>query len=223
MINKLLNETITIQVREVLEELNQPVQILLFSSQSNYDYCESSQILLEEITELSDKVYLDVYDIDRDKDLAARYKIDKAPGFSITRKTDDGSFDYGVRFYGIPAGYEFNSLIQSILLVASQKSGLDLKTRDALGKLKEPIHLQVFATSTGSYCPQAVLLAYRMALESPWVEAKAVEAAEFPELAERFNVSGVPQITINHGSGNVVGAAAENNLLKQIKQALNPS
>ncbi len=60
----------------------------------------------------------------------------------------------------------------------------------------------------------------QMALESPLVEAEAVEAMEFPELANRFNVSGVPQTTINQGDGTVVGAAPEEHLLVEIQQAL---
>ena len=59
-----------------------------------------------------------------------------------------------------------------------------------------------------------------MAIESPLVEAEAVEASEFPELADRFNVSGVPQTTINMGTGTVVGAVPEDRLVAEIQQAL---
>jgi hypothetical protein len=59
-----------------------------------------------------------------------------------------------------------------------------------------------------------------MALESPFVEAEMVEAIEFPDLANQFNVSGVPQTSINQGIVNVVGAAPESQLIEQIKIAL---
>ena len=59
-----------------------------------------------------------------------------------------------------------------------------------------------------------------MAMESPLVEAEMVEAMEFPDLADQFNVSGVPQTTINQGAGTVVGAAPEEHLLDEIKRAL---
>jgi hypothetical protein len=65
-----------------------------------------------------------------------------------------------------------------------------------------------------------VVLAHQMAIESPWVVADAVEAMEFPELANRYDVSGVPQTTINQGAVNVVGAAPEDNLVAEIKRAL---
>jgi len=65
-----------------------------------------------------------------------------------------------------------------------------------------------------------VVLAHRMAMQSPWVEAEMVEAMEFPELAQRFGVSGVPQTTINYGAGTVVGAVPEDYLVDEIRQAL---
>jgi predicted DsbA family dithiol-disulfide isomerase len=63
------------------------------------------------------------------------------------------------------------------------------------------------------------VLAHQLALESPYVEAEMVEAIEFPDLANQFNVSGVPQTTINQAV-NVVGAAPESQLIEQIKRAL---
>lgn len=59
-----------------------------------------------------------------------------------------------------------------------------------------------------------------LALESPLVDAEMVEALEFPELANRFDVAGVPQTTINMGAGRVVGAAPEAILVSRIKEAL---
>ena len=64
------------------------------------------------------------------------------------------------------------------------------------------------------------MLAHQMALESPMVEAEMVEATEFPELSNRFHVSGVPQTTINAGAGTVVGAVPEDQLLKEIQRAV---
>lgn len=59
-----------------------------------------------------------------------------------------------------------------------------------------------------------------MALESQWVQAEMVEAIEFPELSTRFGVSGVPQTTINHGAGTVVGAVPEEYLVDEIRHTL---
>jgi hypothetical protein len=64
------------------------------------------------------------------------------------------------------------------------------------------------------------VLAHSMALESPLVQAEAVEAIEFPELSRRYGVSGVPHTTINHGQVHVVGAVPENHLVAEIIKLL---
>ena len=64
------------------------------------------------------------------------------------------------------------------------------------------------------------MLAHQMAIESPWVEAECVEAMEFPDLADQYNVSGVPQTTINRGAGTMIGSAPAEHLLAEIQQAL---
>ncbi|MCU0485123.1 MAG: hypothetical protein MUC85_03335 [Anaerolineales bacterium] len=57
-------------------------------------------------------------------------------------------------------------------------------------------------------------------MESPLVESECVEAMEFPDLADQYNVSGVPQTTINHGAGTVIGSAPADHLLAEIWHAL---
>jgi glutaredoxin len=80
--------------------------------------------------------------------------------------------------------------------------------------------MQVFVTPTCPYCPQAVVLAHQFAMESDLVSAEMVEATEFPALSKRFNVSGVPQTTINEGKGTLIGAAPEEKLVNEIQNAL---
>ncbi len=65
------------------------------------------------------------------------------------------------------------------------------------------------------------MLAHQLAVENPLVQAEMVEAMEFPDLADRHNVSGVPQTTINDGANHVVGAVPEDHLLAEIQKILN--
>jgi predicted DsbA family dithiol-disulfide isomerase len=53
-----------------------------------------------------------------------------------------------------------------------------------------------------------VSLANRMTIASPLVSARTVEAGEFPALAERFGVQGVPQTVVNE-RGAFTGALPE--------------
>lgn len=219
--DKLLNDEVIGQVQEIFQGLKEPVQVVFFGKEDDCDYCDDTLQLIQEVAEISDKLNLIVYDIDNDSELAKQYNLDKAPGLVIAGVDGDQILDYGVRFAGIPSGHEFSSLIHTLLLVSGRDSGLNQSTRDALAELREPVKMMVFVTPTCPYCPRAVVLAHQMALESSMIEAEMVEATEFPELSQRFGVSGVPQTTINLGKGTVIGAVPEDHLLLEIQNALN--
>ncbi|HEY9077222.1 MAG TPA: thioredoxin family protein [Anaerolineaceae bacterium] len=220
--NKLLDNKIEQQVRDVLTNMINPVKVMFFGSdqQDRCEYCEDTKTLLSEVSALSEKIDFEAFSIEQEPDTASKYGVEKIPTTVIAAVKDGSIIDYGIRLSGIPAGHEFNTLINDLILVSSQESGLSQKSREFLKQLDSPVHMMVFVTPTCPYCPQAVILAHRMALESPMVTAEMVEAMEFPELSERFDVSGVPQTTINDGAGTLVGAAPEERLLNEIKKAL---
>src|SRR5512138_3991714 len=218
---KVLNDQIVKQINEVFADLKEPVQVLYFGSRENCEYCDEAKRLLEEVAATDDKIELSVYDLQENQDIAQKFNVANAPAVVIAAKDGAEIRDLGVQFSGIPSGHEFGTLINDILLVSQRDSGLNEKTRQFLKNLDKPLHLQVFVTPTCPYCPRAVLLAHAMAMENPrMIRAEGVEAMEFPELADRFNVRGVPQTVINAGSGMVVGAVPEQNLLVEIRRAL---
>lgn len=218
---KLLNDSIVEQIKEVFAQLEHPVHVLYFGRAQDCAYCDETRQLVEEVVALADRLSLSAYDLDADADAAKVYSVDKAPALVIAAKEGDQTTDFGIRFSGIPSGHEFTSLIQDILLVSGRDSGLDEQTRVYLRGLTHPLLLQVFVTPTCPYCPQAVVLAHRMAMENPqMVRAEALEAMEFPELADRHGVGGVPHTTINDGQGHVIGAMPEAQLLAEIQRAL---
>jgi glutaredoxin-like protein len=218
---KVLDDQILKQVREAFEKLNEPVQLLYFGANQDCEFCDETRQLLEEVTATNDKLGLDVYDIENEKEVASKFNVTKAPGLVIAGKNGSQITDFGIQYSGIPSGHEFSTLINDILLVSARDSGLSQKTREFLKNLETPLLLQVFVTPTCPYCPRAVLLAHQMAMENPkMIRAEGVEATEFPALAAQFYVNGVPQTVINSGAKMVVGAVPEQNLLNQIIQAL---
>ncbi len=217
---KILDDSVLGQVQDAFAALNQPVQILFFGSKDNCDYCAEERQLLDEVVALHEGIGLTVYDLDADKEIAEKFHVDKAPAVVIAARDGGEIKDLGIHFSGIPSGHEFGTLINDILLASQRDSGLSEKTREYLRNLDQPLLLQVFVTPTCPYCPRAVLLAHQMAMENPkWIRAEGVEATEFPELAEKYYVSGVPQTVINSGAKMVVVAVPEINLLSQIRQA----
>ena len=218
---RILDDGVLGQVQDAFAALKQPVEILFFTAKQACEYCPDELRLLQEVVALHPDISLSVYDLETDRETAKRFAVDKAPTMVIAAKDGSEIRDLGIRFSGIPSGHEFGTLIHDILLVSQRSSGLSEKTREYLRSLDQPLLLQVFVTPTCPYCPRAVLLAHQMAMENPrWIRAEGVEATEFHELAEKYYVSGVPQTVINSGAKMVVGAVPENNLLSQIKLAI---
>jgi len=145
----LLNESIIQQLKEVFKEMLYPVEVLFFASQHNPEVSEYSRQLLSEVAAVSDQVILSMHDLEVDAELAAQFHVDKAPGFAILGRGQDGQrIDYGVRFAGFPGNFEFTSFINGLMLVSRRESGLKPETKTALASLKEPLHLMVFVTPT---------------------------------------------------------------------------
>jgi glutaredoxin-like protein len=211
----LLSEKDSQYLKKEFQALKYPVTILLFTQKAGCDYCDDTRTIAQEVAGLSDKLSLEEYDLETDKALAEQYGIVHTPAIALVRS---GEKDLGIRYFGIPAGYEFTSLVQDILMIGSGESGLSAATKQWAAELTTPVHLQVFVTPTCPYCPQAVVLAHRLAMESDLIRADMVEATEFPELADKYNVMGVPRTVINDDF-HIEGAVPEARLLATLKEA----
>jgi len=129
-----------------------------------------------------------------------------------------GDVDYGIRFYGIPSGYEFTTLVEDVIDVSQRKANLSAESLDKIAAVQVPIHIQVFVTPTCPYCPSAVRLAHSLALASDKIRADMIEAIEFPQLANKYGVQGVPQTVINEHV-RLEGAAPEPLFVAKVLQA----
>jgi glutaredoxin-like protein len=210
----LLNEEIREQVRQQLADLASPVRLVMFTQEFECMYCAETHQLVEEVAELSDQLTAEIYDFVADEDKAQELGVDKIPAVAVI-----GEDDYGIRFYGIPSGYEFTSLLEAVQMAAMGQPDLNEETVDFLSSLSEPVHMQVFVTPTCPYCPQAVVLAHKMAVASPLVRADMVEAQEFPYLATKYQIMGVPRTVINE-STHVEGAAPESMVVSRLREAV---
>jgi glutaredoxin-like protein len=203
----LINEKDGKVIRERLSKLPGRVTLAIFTRDFECEYCQQTRELAEEVAALSEgTVTTEVYDLVVDKAKADQMGIDKTPALVVL---DGGGKDYGIRFFGIPAGYEFASLLESLEMVAKGDSGLAPATREKLKDVRAPVDLQVFVTPTCPYCPRAVLTAFRFAMESGFVRASMVEATEFPHLANKYQVSGVPHTVIGESPQAMIGAYPE--------------
>lgn len=223
---QLLNEEVRDFTRKKFEaELINPVNLVYFQKeksslivpgrepQEDCGFCPETRQLLEELTGLTDKLKLTVFDVDKEPAKAVEYGVDKVPAIVVM-----GEKDFGIRFFGIPSGYEFMSLLEAIVDVSRGETELSQETKEALKELDREVNIQVFVTPTCPYCPMAVRLGHQMAMESPMIKAAMVEATEFPQLTQKYEVFGVPKSIFNE-TLSLEGAVPEEIFLEQVLKA----
>lgn len=203
------------QVRDLLAAVKLPVTLHVFTQEFECGYCKETRQIAEEVAGVSEHVTVQVHDFVAEKALADSLNIDKIPAIAVV---GEGDKDYGIRFYGIPSGYEFTSLLEAIMLIGIGSFQLSDPTLSFLRDLEQSLHLQVFVTPTCPYCPQAVVLAHLLAYASDKVTADMVEVTEFPHLGQKYHVMGVPRTVINEHT-YIEGAAPETMLLEKLKIA----
>lgn len=207
--------------RRLRSELVEGVHLRLFVNTTgglvvadgDCETCGPTQNLLEEVTALDPRLRLSVHSVASDPVTPQALGIDYLPAVLIGR---DG--ESNLRYYGIPSGYEFAAFLDDVIAVSRGESGLSAETKAALAGLTRDVHLQVFVTPTCPYCPKASRLAHAFAQESPRVRADVIEALEFPHLAARYGVYGVPRTVVNE-TGGFEGARPEAVLLAEILRA----
>ncbi|MDQ7038175.1 MAG: thioredoxin family protein [Aquificota bacterium] len=201
------------QLKEIFsKEFKEPVTVRVFSQAIGCDSCQTVEELIREVAELGDgKIKYEVHSPALEKDLAERYGIDRVPTIVI-----EGDKDYGIRYIGLPAGLEFSTLVQGIVQVSKREPKLSKETLEILKGIDTPIDITVFVTTSCGYCPSAAVMAWNFAIASDNISAKVVDASENPDLAEKFQVVGVPKIVLNNGLAEFVGAQPENAFLGYI-------
>jgi glutaredoxin-like protein len=199
------------------DKLKGPVKIILFSQKLECEYCRSTEEILTELAELSDKISLDIQNLHIDSEDAKGFGVDKVPAIILLGEQDK---DYGIRFFGIPSGYEFSNLLADIIDVSSGKSDLPQELVNKVAGISSPVEIKVFVTPTCPYCAGAVRTAHKIAMANPeYIRAQMIESTEFPHLANRYAVYGVPKTVINEKI-QFEGAMPDAAVVEQILTAL---
>jgi len=204
-------------VKERLSQnLLNPITLTVFTQEYECDYCKENRELAQDIASSSDKIKVEVFDLMKDKEKATQLGVDKVPATVV--RNDKGTL---VKFYGVPAGYEFSTFLTDIILLSRGETELSPETKRTLAGVKAPVHIQVFVTPTCPYCPGAVSLAHQFAMENSNIRADMVEVSEFPQLGVKYSVMGVPKTVINE-TIELVGQQPEEEFLRQVQAAARP-
>jgi alkyl hydroperoxide reductase subunit AhpF len=130
-------------VRAELAKLAGPVKLVVFSARLGSDSCAETEQLIREVAECSDQVSVEILNLHIDRERAQAYGVERVPAVIV-----EGAKDYGVRFFGLPGGYEFSNLIDAMVAVSAGVPQLTAATLERLAALTTPLHIQVFATPT---------------------------------------------------------------------------
>jgi len=212
----IIDEATKLELQSILTALTSPISLLFFTQKNACPVCIQQQKLLEELVSLSDKLKLEIYDFVLHGDEARNYKIDMIPATAVI-----GKRDYGIRFYGLTAGYEFTSLLETIIMVSTGESGLEPQLEVLVSNINEQVHIQVMVTLTCPYCQRMVHVANQFAIVNDSIRADMVEASQFPQLAQRYDVTGVPKTIINEVH-SFEGALPAGAVYLEVLKAVNP-
>jgi glutaredoxin-like protein len=211
------------QLIQAFAAITEPLELVLFTASKLIlpgrdapGQQEETLALLREVASLSDKLEVVERSLIGDEE-AVRLGIERAPTLLIR---EAGTARSNIRFLGLPSGYEFATLVQTILMLGIGSSGLSERAQAQLAAIDSPIRLQTFVTPTCPYCPQAVLTGYRLAFHNPNIVAEGIEANEFPSLSQRYRISSVPDTVIEGRTHErVLGAQPERVFVEAILKA----
>ena len=131
-------------VRQEFQRIQGPVRLVVFSQELVAgDLCRQNEQLVREVAALDDRISVEVLNPAIDRERAEAYGVDQVPAIVV-----EGTRDYGIRFFGIPSGYEFSNLIDSIIVASSGEPALSPQTQSALAELAGDVHIKVFSTPT---------------------------------------------------------------------------
>ncbi len=193
----LLSDSDREAIKGHFEKITMDVPVILTRAPGDSD----TEEILKELTELTPRLKL---------------TVQESTGGEMVPSLNIGTSGR-VFFHGTPAGYEFSSLLTGIIDNGRNEETLTRETMEFLDGLEEDLNIKVFVTPTCPHCPPSVVLAHRMAAYSPRVTAEAIEANEFQELSEKYQVQGVPRTVINDTFA-AEGSQPESYLIEALKR-----
>jgi alkyl hydroperoxide reductase subunit AhpF len=136
------------RLRESFAAMTRPVRLLFFTQTLDCETCLQARQIIDELPPLSDRIAIQEVNLILEGETAKLYGIDRAPAIAVAYEEDDAVVDTRIRFLGAPAGYEFISLVQAVLLAGGRAPQLSADSRALLAAVDRPVTMQVFTTPT---------------------------------------------------------------------------
>ncbi len=126
-------------LKRELEKLDTPISLKVFTSKVHCPACEDTITLCKTLTELSGKISFEEISFDTQKELAAKYEVEKVPTIII-----EGT---GIRYTGIPAGGEFSAFVHTLVMVSTQTTEIGHLKEKLMG-ITKPVVVRTVVTPT---------------------------------------------------------------------------
>ncbi len=217
-----IDESIKQQVREILKNITNVVTVKVFLSENRCLTCNETVAIMNIIKDLAPegKIKIEEYHAEKDGEELKKYNIVNFPAVILEGDSVKGRMQYT----GIPSGYEFGSVIEDLLDIGTGNVTLKPESIEKLSKVDKNLLMQVFVTPTCPYCPISVRLAHKAGMLNEYIVGEMVEATEYPELAQKFHIMGVPKTIIFHEGKNILefeGAYPEDRFVEKVLEAYN--
>ena len=211
-----VDENIKRQVKEIFQHMENKVYVKYFGDKDRCLTCAQTKEIIELLAELAPEgmINITIYDQEDNPPEIKKYNVKRYPTILL-----HGEQEYNVVFTGIPSGYEFGALVEDILDISARKVTLKKENLEKVEKIDKPIKIQVFVTPTCPYCTSAVRLAHKLAMANSNIIGEMIEATEFPQLAQKYYVMGVPKTVINEGAVQFEGAYPEDQFVEKVMEA----
>ena len=180
----LLSEDMKAQLRTLFEKMQGNAILKLYLDKR--DISRELESYMRELASLSNKLAVDVADVNASSDFAPCVKLCRADGTET-----------GLAFHGVPGGHEFSSFVLGIYNAMGPGQPIDDKTRERIQAISKPTDIKVLVSLSCTMCPDTVVSAQHIAAKNKNVTAEIYDIHHFEEIRKQYNVMSVPCILIN--------------------------
>jgi glutaredoxin-like protein len=180
-------------VEKKFSALKNDIKLVFFTRESNCPNCGEIRSLLEHLASVTHKITFDFYNFAINQQKDQEYQIFAVPALAII-----GEKDYGIRYYGYPRGMELDDFLDDIVYISRGESTLKAEAATKSALIDESTHLLIFISPNCLYSLPVAKLALKLAVANEAIKVDIVHANEFMELAEKYNVRGIPMTVVNH-------------------------
>lgn len=176
----MLDAHIAQQLKSYLANIKQ--EIVLTAAYNDSDKSAEMQTLLEEISQMSDKVSLTTTD-----------DASRSPAFSVSRVNEPAR----IHFAGIPMGHEFTSLVLALLHTGGHPMKLEQDEVAQIQALEGPLHFETYISLSCQNCPDVVQALNMLSVLNPAISHVMIDGGIYPDEVEQRQIMSVPSVYLN--------------------------